>query len=288
MVDPRPVWRPKVCAQCGAPLTPHEAVRGGLCAAPACALVAHSMAVTATADSRERERLRKRAVALEKAAPAVQRARARLGGAPADALVADVPFNERRLAPADPARHAAFLSHLAGVIAAGFKLPPPDAADVTEAGENSMPPSAATVAACSACRGWCCQSGAGRMAFLRPEDIAMHRTRHPDDDEAAMLARYRADLPSRSLDGSCVYHGARGCTLRRALRSGICNAFRCFELRGIDKALAATRRTALIAVARDETTPRALGTVDLRHAEAAGLGAVSVEPIGAPLDDGTV
>lgn len=280
MAKPRPVWRPRVCAHCGVPITPNEAVRGGFCAAPACAATARRVAVASAIDAREQERLRKRAVALKKAAPALRRVQARLGGAPTDALVADVPFNERRLAPADPARHAAFIEHLAGVIARGFLLPPPEADDVADAQNNSASPSGATVAACSACRGWCCQLGAGHMAFLKPADIAVHRLSFPDDDEAALLARYRADLPETSFDGSCVYHGERGCTLRRDLRAWICNAFRCPDLRRIDDALAATQRRVLLTVARDQDRPRAVGAVDLREAEPGFTPTVTVEAIG--------
>ncbi len=283
---PRTAFRPRVCSRCGAPITPNEAVSGGHCSAPACVAAQRRVAVQGVAARREAERLEARAAALRAAEPALAVARAALGGAPGDTLTMDVPFTERRLAPADRAQQAAFLAHLEGVVAAGFALPAVDDEATDEADAAAAAPQAAGVAACAACRGWCCQHGAGRMAFLSARDIARQRARRPEADAAAMLALYRDALPDRSLHGSCVYHGAQGCVLPRTLRAETCNAFRCFELREIDQTLARSRKRRLMAVARNGPRPRAFGAVDLDRAEREGLSAVRVAPIGGAPDGG--
>ena len=51
--------------------------------------------------------------------------------------------------------------------------------------------------------------------------------RHPTHDDDTIVARYRAQVPERSLTGSRLYHTDTGCDLPRELRSEICNGFFC-------------------------------------------------------------
>jgi hypothetical protein len=46
----------------------------------------------------------------------------------------------------------------------------------------------------------------------------------------AVLRLYVERVPSDGYDGSCVFHGAQGCTLDRSLRSDVCNSYFCTAL----------------------------------------------------------
>ena len=54
---------------------------------------------------------------------------------------------------------------------------------------------------------------------------------HPALNDEAVVAAYAAWLPERTLHPGCVYQGEQGCTLPRAMRSAICNAYLCGGLR---------------------------------------------------------
>jgi hypothetical protein len=81
-------------------------------------------------------------------------------------------------------------------------------------------------ATCSACRGACCANG-GDHAFLRTRTLRDMMAQHPALDDEGVVAAYLGWLPERTMTGGCVYQSAHGCTLPRALRSSICNAYVC-------------------------------------------------------------
>lgn len=102
-------------------------------------------------------------------------------------------------------------------------------------------------AVCSACRGACCGNG-GDHAFLRTRTLRDFVEAHPSLDDDGVVAAYRRHLPVFALHAGCVYQGSAGCTLPRAMRSAICNAYLCGGLR---QALAeADGRTEVVFVAR--------------------------------------
>ena len=86
------------------------------------------------------------------------------------------------------------------------------------------------IATCSACRGSCCGNG-GDHAFLRTRTLREFMAAHPALDDNAVVAAYAAWLPENTLQPGCVYQGGQGCTLPRAMRSAICNAYLCGGLR---------------------------------------------------------
>lgn len=81
-------------------------------------------------------------------------------------------------------------------------------------------------AACTLCRGWCCRNG-GDDAFLDAPTLA--RIHHAQGLPAiATTARVYVDrVPPMGYEGSCIFHGSHGCTLDRAMRSDVCNAYFC-------------------------------------------------------------
>jgi hypothetical protein len=81
-------------------------------------------------------------------------------------------------------------------------------------------------AACSLCGGWCCKNG-GDDAFLDEPTIARVRHAVPALGARAVLRLYVERVPAVSYEGSCIFHGERGCTLDRSLRSDLCNAYFC-------------------------------------------------------------
>lgn len=84
-------------------------------------------------------------------------------------------------------------------------------------------------AACTLCRGWCCKGG-GEHGYLDERTMARVRRARPDLDARGILRLYTARVPAQGYAGSCVFHGAQGCTLDRALRSDICNGYFCSGL----------------------------------------------------------
>jgi hypothetical protein len=80
--------------------------------------------------------------------------------------------------------------------------------------------------ACSMCKGWCCRNG-GDDAFLDDRTLARVRIAKPGMTEADLLHLYLDRLPPVAYRDSCIFHGARGCTLDRSLRSDVCNSYFC-------------------------------------------------------------
>ncbi len=86
------------------------------------------------------------------------------------------------------------------------------------------------VAACSLCEGHCCRHG-GNKAFLDDRTMARVRLARPDIDARAVLRLFVDRVPEAGYEGSCIFHGPRGCTLDRSLRSDVCNIYYCGDLR---------------------------------------------------------
>ena len=98
----------------------------------------------------------------------------------------------------------------------------------------SSPPSpepegfAARVAgtACGLCKGWCCKNGDDDAFLDEPTLLRVRRTR-PALKARAVLRLFIERVPTDAYQGSCIFHGRRGCTLDRSLRSDICNTYFC-------------------------------------------------------------
>jgi hypothetical protein len=137
-----------------------------------------------------------------------------------------VPAYGGQLAPLPAARRRAFAAHLRTIIAEAFADPAPR----VRASESKGVQSAATEAACAACRGQCCSHG-GEHAYLDEDTIRRIARTWPELGPHGIAALYRARVAKESFAGSCVFHGARGCRLPRELRSDLCNEFYCNALK---------------------------------------------------------
>lgn len=109
---------------------------------------------------------------------------------------------------------------------------PPDGAPKSEPSEagGARPEALALPRGCCAvCRGSCCRGG-GNDAYLSVDTIRRYMARHPRLSPQQVLAEYLDRVPDRTFRGSCIYHGATGCGLRREMRSETCNNFYCAGL----------------------------------------------------------
>jgi hypothetical protein len=146
----------------------------------------------------------------------------------ADALPVKVPQNVEVLTPVMPARVRRLRENLVKAMR--------DARAVHQT-ISPYPPTPAGFAArvaraaCSLCKGWCCRNG-GDDAFLDDQTIARVRNDVPELDARALLRLYLARVPALAYEGSCIFHGSKGCTLDRSLRSDLCNSYFCRGLGG--------------------------------------------------------
>jgi hypothetical protein len=83
--------------------------------------------------------------------------------------------------------------------------------------------------ACSLCKGSCCTSG-GNDAFLSESTMTRVRRTNPELDIVEVAHLYIQRVPDEGYEESCVFHGRKGCTLDRSLRSDVCNDFFCTGL----------------------------------------------------------
>jgi hypothetical protein len=102
-------------------------------------------------------------------------------------------------------------------------------------------------AGCATCRGHCCKGG-GDHAYIDERTMARVRRDNPDLDARAVIRLFLARVAGQSYRFSCLFHGAAGCTLGRALRAELCNAYYCNGLRDFLKRAASADRVQIVAV----------------------------------------
>jgi hypothetical protein len=83
---------------------------------------------------------------------------------------------------------------------------------------------------CSICKGGCCVSGR-EHAYLSVFTMRQQLDRNPAWTQQDLFQQYVKRISAYSIDGSCINHTTRGCALPRDLRSNICNAFYCDDLK---------------------------------------------------------
>jgi hypothetical protein len=223
--------RRQCCQVCQAPLAVEELALG---------VCAHERCRRAWFVERPQQRRREQRAAMEAQACEL---RARGGRAlrvaePETYAVTVIPRFTERMARLPAGRRRIFRERLREVVDDAFA---PDARDTPPSQPPPPEPGAEEAAvlgaACARCRGYCCRNG-GTHAYLSMATVRRYRAAHPEQGPAEVLAAYLARLPRRTVRGSCVFHGARGCTLPREMRSDVCNRFFCEGLRDFRDALA--------------------------------------------------
>lgn len=233
------------CRVCRRPLTITQRIRG-LCDDPEC---------------RRRDVPYQQARRVESIGREIRR---RVGAAPALAgrPILLLPDGVTALAPLAPDRRAAIAARLQQLIEAGgcarepTRAPAKPFAHGLPALDFTLP---VVANACALCGGRCCHSG-GDHAWL---DAPTLRRVAADlgVPPPAVIAAYLEHLPDRSHQGSCVYHGATGCHLPRAMRSDTCNAFYCDSLATFVRGWRAAAGECIVA-ACGGADPRRLAAVD--------------------------
>ena len=216
-----------------------------VCDRPACRTRLQVEAASAHGREHQAREAEARRQARARALPILRQEARRLGWTDLDAVAhGPVPYLDRDLAPLPAARQAAFLAHLDGVVDRVFDEanaePSPDAVPFARRLREVPDDPPALAATCMACRGSCCLKGARTHAFLTPESIAFYRHLHPEASAEEVKAAYASRLPEQSIEGSCVYHGTRGCVLPRTMRAEICNQWQCSDRLDLEAQLKAT------------------------------------------------
>lgn len=71
----------------------------------------------------------------------------------------------------------------------------------------------------------------GDSGYIDARTLRRVREQRPELGTEQLVALYLEAIPERTVAGSCVFHGERGCALPRSLRSRVCNDFYCLPLR---------------------------------------------------------
>ncbi len=163
-----------------------------------------------------------------------------------DVALVQVPLLNETLEPPPPARIRALKRHLIEAMRELRTAKRPDRLIQKTAPEPSGFAAAVVGAGCATCQGHCC-SGGGDHAYIDVRTMARVRRDQPDSDAGAILRQYVSRLAPMSYRGSCLFHGPEGCTLGRALRAELCNAYYCNGLRDFLKAEPAPDRVRIVA-----------------------------------------
>ena len=148
-----------------------------------------------------------------------------------------LPSGPRRQRPLAQRRRERYRRHLQHSLAllmsapaadavAPVPVPAPVPARPADPGSTG-PPWAASL--CGVCRGGCCPVG-GDTAFLDATTLQRFMHQHPELGPDQVVAHYLSRLPAASMAGSCINHTRQGCSLPRAMRSDVCNVYRCGPL----------------------------------------------------------
>lgn len=156
-----------------------------------------------------------------------------------EALPVIVPRNDHALVPTSPERTRRLREHLGRLFISMRRAEP---ASMVRAGPKGF---AARVAntACSLCRGWCCLNGEDD-AFL--DEATLARVPPGLVSAAEVIEMYVERVPDAGYQDSCIFHGAKGCTLDRSMRSDVCNSYFCHGLHSFISSAAEAGPTVVI------------------------------------------
>jgi hypothetical protein len=151
-----------------------------------------------------------------------------------DSLPVMVPRSEKTLGVTSPERVRQLRKHLVTSLRALRSMQKPERLS-PQRPEPELFVARVAQTACALCKGWCCKGG-GEHAYLDERTMARVRQQRPELDARQVLRLYADRVPERGYDHSCLFHGERGCTLDRSLRSDVCNNYFCRGLEDYVKA----------------------------------------------------
>lgn len=187
-------------------------------------------------------------------------------------LVAIVPHASPNLSAPDPERVQAARQHIETLVVQAVIRRPRTDDTPYQSSEFSDDASEAETpifqSSCRLCKGHCCRQGETH-AFLTIGTMRRVFSQHPELSPTEVVGNYVAHLPSRSVAGSCVFHGEFGCTLPRDWRADMCNRFLCRDLLRIRQARTEEPDKSFFIAATEEQT--------IHEAEFVGHDAVLVD-----------
>jgi hypothetical protein len=136
-----------------------------------------------------------------------------------DTVPVIVPRSDRKLIPIPPERVKSLRERLAALL---IRMKANEPASSVQPGLDGFAARVAT-AACTLCKGWCCKNG-GDDGFLN--EATLTRV-WPAMTVDAIIHMYVERVPDIGYEGSCIFHGEKGCTLPRDFRSNVCNVYFC-------------------------------------------------------------
>lgn len=219
------------CRLCGRPVDANTAaMRSGICRAPACDAERNREAARAI-QQRDWDQYRAAtAHRLGKAAAKIAALSQRTGCALDAMKVQMLPRQTRPMTGPDPAERAAFKTYLREIVDESFAADP-EPQRVAGRAKHDAPEPAFAQASCATCKGDCCNLGGEHRAFLNADVISEFRAVRPDWDADRIYDAYAERLAEVTPDGSCQFHGSRGCTLDRDQRAQLCNSHHCRPLK---------------------------------------------------------
>ena len=153
-----------------------------------------------------------------------------------------VPRNKERLVPVLPDRTRQLEAHLRECLSDLAKVKRAQIPRRSPAPQSDGFDALVARTACTLCRGFCCWNG-DNTGFLDVATLARVRREKPELSDEGVVALYLDRVPSDAYRGSCIFHGKRGCTLDRSIRTDVCNVSAIF---GAPVASAAIRRAWIV------------------------------------------
>jgi hypothetical protein len=237
--------QPVTCTSCGCVLSIIERTMGNpaICRFPLCQ---HKRAVAAAQELQQKtlEEISQRgAEELDR----VEQKLAELGIDPASYDIAVFPAFERHLTDMTHERKAALADRLSD-IAAEMAIQPIEEV-TTSFNLAGKPINMAHIAqACTTCRGDCCKNGA-EHAYLNRQTFTRALAASPEMTREDLILAYMRHVPDKSYEGSCIYHGEKGCALPSEKRSDTCNDFFCNGTRSLATTVRGNNSAEVVAAA---------------------------------------
>ena len=260
----------KTCPHCGAVLSRHQAISPGHCGAPDCMARHLAQAAEQREVDRAAEFVARRQEVTAQVPAALARAAAALEVEPEALTVAVLPYQNRPVTPTPDATRARFEEHLDAILSRVFNEP--DTVMTMAPRSNPAPEPEIVDVACAACQGFCCLRGGGdNHAFLTAQTLLQVVETDPELTPEALREVYVSALPEASVEGSCVYHGAAGCTLPRSHRAALCNRFHCHEIHALHDQTGGRADLPIAMVGQGDGPPRKIIAYDATRGGVRGV-----------------